>query len=448
MAVTTYWSPNQAAVAQVETYTFTAPSSIGNTYSATINGKTVTYTSVSGDTATTVATALFALLNLSTGIAPELTEILFANPSAGVLTATARTAGTPFANVTVNGVSGQGLVLTTGNGLANGIATVHTTPNYSPSDVNDAQNWLRINMAVTPPAQSRAIPQNGDDVVVANTAVPLLWNLDRLVAVQFNTYTRWQTFTGTIGLPEANPNGYAEWRATYFKFVGPQGSVPAGGLQVVLGYGAAGSGPTRERYDVGSQLTTLTVLASGGAADEFAVRFLCQHTQFTFTLLGGVSLGIATTPGEKANIFTSTVDGGASLGIGSGVTWTSGATLTLFGGAANLNAAPATLIANNGAQVTIATDQLTWAAITARGGSVLTWLAGGTVTTLTLETGASLDKSQDARALTITNSTIDGDSCQAIDPLNSITFTNATSVKQQVSSGPFQFTGTRTVKVT
>lgn len=446
MPTTAMWAPNQAAIAQVETYTFTAPSGVGNTYNATINGKTVTYTSVSGDTAATAAAGLYALLAASD--IPELGEITFANPSTAVVTATASVAGTPFANVTINGVSGQGLVLSTGNGLANGIATVHTQANSSPSDVYDPQNWLRVNLSATPPSKVRQLPQNGDDVVVANTGVPMLWNLDRLDTVQFASYQRWQSFTGTIGLPENNPNGYTEWRATYLRFSGPQGSVPAGGLTMVLGYDSGGgSGPSRERYDAGSQQVTLNILAAGSPADEYGVRFLGQHTANTFTLLGGVSLGVAMLPGEKANLTTSSLDGGATLGIGPNVTWTAGSTLTMLGGSAVLNSAPATLAASNGAQVRVTTDGLTWAAITAQGGTSLTFLAGGTITALTLTTGSVLDKSGDIRALTITNSTIDGDTCQVIDPLNTITFTNATSVKQRVTSGPFVFTGTRTVRV-
>lgn len=443
---TAIWAPNQAARAQVETYVFTAPSGIGNTYNATINGKTVTYSSVSGDTAATVATALYNLLNTSTGNLPELGEIQFANTTTATVTATARVPGTPFANVTVNGVTGQGLVLSTGNGLVNGIATTHTTPNYSPSDVADAQNWLRV----TAPAPGvRAIPQNGDDVVVANSAVPMLWNLDHLSAVQFGTYTRWQSMTGNIGLPENNANGYVEWRATYFCFSGPAGSVPAGGLAMVLGYSSgSGEGPSRERYNVGSSPTTLTCLGAGSPTDEYGVRFLGVHTNNTFTVLNGVSLGVAMLPGEVSNLASSKIDGGARVGIGPGVSWTAGSTLTMVGGDALLNAAPATLALNSGALATIATDQLTWATVTARGGSAVVWLAGGTVTSLTLETNSSMDKSGDARALTITNSTIDGDTCFVDDPLSAIAWTNATSVKQSVASGPFRFTGTRTVKVT
>lgn len=442
---TTFWSPNQASIAQIETYTFTAPNSIGNTYTATINGRSVTYTSVSGDTAALVATGLFNLLNNPTNVPQELTEIIFTNPSDGVIVATETTPGTPFANQTINGVANQGLVLSTGNGLVNGITTVHTRANNSPSDVFDAQNWLRY---ITPAPGVRAIPVSGDDVVVNNTSVPMLWNLDRLSNVSFNTYTRWQSFTGTIGLPETNPNGYTEWRATYFKFIGPSGSVPAGGLQMVLGFdGGSGSGPSRERYNVGSTPTTLTVLVTGSASDDYAVRFLGDHTANTFTLTGNVSLGVAMLPGETCKLASCTVDSGASVGIGTGVAWTAASTLTLNGGSALLNAAPATVSMSNGANLTISTDLLTWVTIIAQGGSNINMLAGGTITNLTLTTSCTLDKSQDARTLTITNSTIDGDTCLINDPLNSIVFTNATTIKQQVASGPIRFTGPRTVKV-
>lgn len=447
---TTYWAPNQGSVAQVETYTFSAPSGAGNTYTATINGKSVTYTANTTDglTAAAAATGLFNLLNLATGIPAEFTEITFANPSSGVVTATARVPGTPFANV--SGAS-LGLVLSTGNGLANGIATVHTTPNASPSDVFDAQNWLRV----TAPAPGvRALPQNGDDVIAANTSVPMLWNLGLLAGIQFATYVRWQSMTGAIGLPENNPNGYVEWRETYFKFSGPAGSVPAGGLSITLGFNSgSGAGPRRERYNVGSQQVTLQCLAADSAADEYGIRFLGVHTNNTIVVLGNVSLGIAMLPGETARLNNLTLDGSAKVGIGEGVTWTTStggtaSAMTCYGGSATLNANPATLSLNNGCQATFAKDGLTWASITAQGGSNLLWLAGGTITMITMSTGCTLDKSQDARGLTITDHTIDGDTCSFVDPLNAIIYTNAGSVKQQVSQGPYQFTGTKTVKVT
>lgn len=447
MSITTYWSPNQATISQVETYTFLAPNGVGNTYNATINGKTVTYTSVSGDTAASVATALFNLLSQTTSVPAELTEVTFTNPSSGVLVATASTPGTPFANVTVNGVSGQGLVLSTGNGLSNGIATAHTQANQSPSDVNDPQNWLRVNLGNTPPSTTRSLPQNTDDVVVAASSAPMSWNLDRLSAVQFNTYNRYQSMSGGIGLPDTNDSGYTEWRATRFRFLGPQGSVPAGGLAVVLGAdidGLGGSGPGTERYDLQSSQYTLTAANSSASA----VDVVGQHTSNTFTAMPGSSVSVAASTGTKSNLGSSTVETGASATIGPNVTWTAGSTLTVLGGSAVVNAAPATIDARNGARVTFNTDALTYATILGQGNCAFTFNAGGIITTYTVSTGCTLDKSNDARSLTITNSTIDGDSCTILDPLNSITFTNATSVKQQVSTGPIQFTGTRTMKVT
>lgn len=438
---TAYWSPNQAAIAQQRKGTFSAPNGVGNTYMATLNGKTVTYSSVSGDTAALAATGLFNLLNVSTGIAPEFLEITWTNPSDGVLLATSATPGTPFANVPG---TDKGLVFSTGNGLANGITTTDPTANASPSDVNDPQNWLRF----TPPAPGvRQLPQNGDDVEVRNSSIPMLWNLDQLASVRFNTYTRWQDMTGDIGLPENNPNGYNEWRATYFKFSGPSGSVPSGGLVMILGQGLTGAGPSRERYDAGSQPVSLTVIAAGPAADEYGVRFLGVHTANTFKLLGDVSLGIAMLPGEIANLSSCSLDGNAKLGIGAGVTWTAASTLTVLSGEAALSAAPATLTISNGARVTVMKDELTWPTITAQGGSTMTWLAGGTITTLTMTTSSILDKSQDLRPLTITNATIDGDTCVVDDPLNAIVWTNGATVKQRVNSGPFRFTGSRTVRV-
>lgn len=439
MSTTTYWSPNQASVAQVETATFSGTPPTGAWAMATLNGKTVKYTLVSGDTAATAATGLYNLLTAQTGIGVEFTEITFANGTSAVITATATTPGTPFANVP--GTS-AGLVFSTGNGWAAGVVQSHTTANASPSDVNDAQNWLRVNLSSTPPSSTRSLPQSIDDVVVNSSSVPMLWNLDQLAAVQFNTYTRWQSMGAQVGLPDTNAGGYAEWRATRFKFSGPTGSVPAGGLAVVLGYSdGTGSGPSLERYDFGSSPWTLTALGGG------VVDVVGYHTLNTFTALNGVQLLVAAQVGTKSNLSSCTVERGAQVVLGSGVVWSAASTLLLIGGSATLNSAPATIDARSGSRVTISTDALTWATVTLIGGSSLTMLAGGTITTLTLATGSNLDKSQDGRALTITNSTIDGDTCQVNDSLNAITFTNATSVREQVTSGPFIFTGTRTVKV-
>lgn len=411
---TVQWIGNAQATQQIDTLTVTAVA-VGGTLSATINTKVVTYTCVTGDTTTTAATAWFALLVSQSAIIPEFGELTFANPSAGVITCTATVPGTPF-------------TMTTGSAGGATLTQSTTTANSSPSDVNNAKNWLR--------SGSNAIPQNGDDVVLSNTAVPLLWNLSALAAVQFASFTRWQDFTGTVGLPENNPRGYREYRQTYFQFTG------SGTLTMLLGQGTTGSGPGRERYDVGGQRTNLIVLGGGGALDAYQVRFLGTHVSNTISVRG-TSVGIAMLPTETSVIASGTVDGNATLALGSGVTF-SGA-LTASNASVLLDCAVAGTLTLDATDLTVNQTGLTFPAVVAGNGSTLTWLAGGTVTALTMTRGTIFDKSQDLRALTLTDSTIDSD-CQILDPYNTITFTNATTVKGVVTQGLVTFRD-RTIKV-
>lgn len=386
-----------------------------------INGKSVTYALTGTDTTATAAAALQALLATVSGTAavpPEFTEQTW-TVSGAVITVTDNTPGTPF-TLTAS-ATGGGATITRASKVANS----------SPSDVNNANNWLRNG--------SPSLPQNGDDVVLANSSVPLLWNLTALAAVTFNSFTRYQSFTGAVGLPENNPNGYVEYRPTYFQFLGPVGALP-----LVLGVGP-GSGPTRERYNVLGQQTNLIVLASGSPADAYAVRFLGTHASNTAKVLN-TSVGIGMLPGETSTLASASLDGGGTLDLGVGVTFSG--TLTMNGGSSNLACAPATLLVQNGGQATLSADALTYAALTAQGGSVLNFLAGGTITVLNLLKSSTLNKSNDLRTLTITNATVDGDTCQIFDPNGVITFTNAVTMNGQVTVGPIQTSSGRTWKIT
>lgn len=414
---TTLWVGNQRLQAQVVTVAVTAVAN-GATLTATINTKAVVYTCTATDTTTTAATGWFQALQAASSIIPEFGELSFGNATAGSVTFTASVPGTPF-TLTTAAAGGATRTQTT------------TAANLSPSDVNDPLNWLR--------SGANSLPQNGDDVVLKNSTVPLLWNLSSLAAVQFATFTRWQNFTGQIGLPVNNPLGYREYRPTYFQFTG------SGTLTMLLGAGPdVGAGPPLERYDLQSQRTNLTVLASGSASQNSSVYFLSTNINNTLSLVN-TSLESATESGEATTFASAVIDDGATLTLGPGVTFTG--TLTATGSTLDLFAAPASLVANN-CQITLLQDGLTWASIQATNGTSLSVLCGGTITSLTLATASSLDKSQDLRALTMTNATIDGDTCQIIDPLNKVTFSNPVSVKNPVTSGPFVFNGTRTVLVT
>ncbi len=411
---TVFWIGNAENIAQVDTITITAVA-LSGTLTVTINTKPVTYTCTASDTTTTAASALLALLQTAAGTLGEFGEINWSS-SGAIITATASVPGTPF-TLSVTGAGGSTLTLT------------HTTANNSQSDVGDLNNWLRSGV--------NAIPVNGDDVVLTNSSVPLLWNLTALAAVQFATYTRYQDFTGTVGLPENNPRGYYEYRPTYFKFVG------SGTLLMLLGQGTGG-GPSRERYDLGAQRCNWVVLGAGGAIDNFAIRLLSTHASNTLSVLN-TSVGVAMLPAEVSTIASASVGPGGTLGLGPGVTF-SGA-LDIDYGTLTTYIAPATLTVSNGANVTVRSTGLTYTAITARMGGRITWISNSSITTLTMGTGSIFNKGGDFRAITITNSTIDGDTCQILDPLNTITFTNATTVNNTVSTGPFTFGPGRTVKV-
>lgn len=415
-----YWSPNAANVAQVATLVVTA-AGVGGTLSAIINTKYVTYTCITGDTTSTAATAWAALLN-SNDAPPEFQEITWTVSSA-TITGTADTPGTPF-TLTKSDAGGATSTLTA------------TTANSSQSDVNDADNWLRSGVA--------SLPQNGDEVIVANTSIPLLWNLDALAAVQFLSFARWQSFTGTIGLPENNPAGYIEYRPTYFQFSGSAGSLP-----ITLGQGA-GTGPARERYNTGTKRTNLNVIASGPAADAYAIRFLGTHANNTIKV-ENTSVGVAMLPAEVSTIDIATVGTGGRLDVGANVTFSGtggGGTLTITGGTSTLYCAPATLVARNSATVTLAGASAVYSSVSAINGVRLSLLAAMTITALTLQKSSNMNNSNNLGAVTITNATIDGDTCQVTDPNNGITWSNPATINGQVSTGVITFTGSRTMQIT
>lgn len=425
---TTSWNPNGQNIAQVSTIVVTAVA-VGGTLTATINNKSITYTCITGDTIATAATAWLALLQAST-VPPEFTEITWANDTSATITATATEPGTPF-TLTKSQSGGATCTLTA------------TTANSSESDINNANNWIRNGVA--------SLPQNGDDVVLANSDVPLLWNLDAFSAILLNSWTRYQSFTGTVGLPEQNPLGYVEYRPTYL-LLASNINPGVGALPLTLGPGA-GSGPTRERYNVQSYRTNLVVIASGPPTDAYAIRFLGSHGQNTLTVLGS-SVGVCMLPTEVtpngSTINTASVDGGGTLDCGVGCAFSGtggGGTLTITGGTCTLFCTP-TIVARNNATVTVSAPSGTYSSITLNNGVTLTVTCAMTITSLTVQKSSNVDLSANLGAVTVTSSTIDGDTCQILDPNNCVTWSNASTVNGQVTSGPFVFTGSRTVKVT
>lgn len=416
MANTTWWIGGGQNVAQVDSLTIGGAPVAGNTVSAVINAKSITYTCVTGDTTATTAAGLLALLNAN-GVPGEFGEEAWTlSPTSSlVILATSQVAGMPF-TLTASA---------TGGGAT--ITRASVTASSSNSDVGNAANWLRNGVA--------GLPQSGDDVIVANSTVPLLWNLTALAAVQFNSFNRFQNFTAQIGLPEYSANGYYQYRPINFQFSG------SGTISVNLGVGQVGGGPTRERYDFQGTAVNVTTYASGSPADPYQVMVLGSNIK-TLNVLN-TSVGVAVLPGATASVTTAVVDGGGLIAYGSGVTANQ---VTLNQGAATLACTLATLNVYNGSQAVVSSTGGTISFVTAQNGSTVTWLSNTTLTSLSLTSGAIFDKSGDPRAMTLGSATIDGDTSRVLDPLNTISFSYSVTVKNAVQNGPFVFTN-RTVLI-
>lgn len=406
------WAPNEISQAQTYAYVVTAVTVAGAltlTMGAGTIIQAIVYTCVTGDTTATAASALLALLQ-SPNAPPMFRDATYAiGATTSTIIVTAATPGNPFT------------LAKTDAGSSTSTLTA-TTANKSPSDVNSTNNWLRA-------GTYGSLPVNGDTVIIADSSIPMLWNLEALAAVQFVAPKRYQSMTGQIGLPDQNPNGYHEYRATYFQFTG------SGTISIYLGQGL-GTGPPFERYSLGA--TQVVLLVSGGQAIDFKTTNASNVATIT-----GANVVMGPLVTDSPGLASATVDGGGSLTLGAGAA-VSG-TLTINAG--TLTAACACSVnATNGSNVTITSLGATHTAITASGGSNVLWLSNSTITTLALTTGSTFDKSIDVRPMTVTNYSMDTD-CLVNDPVNIVTLTNGGvwNTRGGVAPGPIQFVGTRTV---
>lgn len=276
-----------AAVAQVSTGSIDSVDGTpaNNTFTVTIKGVAV---SVAGNTdVNTTATALRAALNASTH--PYFAAVTWSG-SGGNITGTADLAGLPF--LAVLSVSGAG------TGTVTDFAD--STPSAGPHHWSSAANW-------SPPA----VPVNGDDVVLKDGSVDILWGLNQ-DAVTLASFLKHMSYTGKIGLPH---NAYTTNEAgTTYNSALPEPRQDALKIKVsgvvdlernlapVL---AAGS--SRLKLDFSSQATTIKVHNSARASADSglpAIRIRANSSStdlFVLSAPGGV--GVASeVPGETSTL--------------------------------------------------------------------------------------------------------------------------------------------------
>lgn len=228
------WRGGAAAVGQVTRITFSAYTS-GQTYTVTINGKSISFVATAG-TIANVVDGLIAAWQATTE--PEFSEAT-ASSSSGLLL-TAITLGYPFI---VTASATGGITATVAS------VTAATGPNF----FNNAQNW-----------EGGSLPVAGDELVFEQSNVDVLHEL--VNTANFAKLVFDSTFTGAVGLPATNARGYREYRSRFLK-LGDGSSAYA----VTIGLGS-GRQATRLLLDVFGTDAAIQVYGSGNfGGDELPV---------------------------------------------------------------------------------------------------------------------------------------------------------------------------------
>lgn len=263
------WKSGALAVAQVDTITVAGTWATNDTATITCAGKSITFTVAGVQTAAAVVTGLVAAWNLSTVL--EHTEITAADGAGDTITMTADTAGVPF-TITVSEV-------TAGDGTLSNAAT---TANAGPNAWNTATNW-----------DTGAVPVNTNDVTVDLSYGSIYYGLDQS-AVTLASLTIWDAGgTGTLGLPQINAAGYAEYRDTYLKI--------GATIQTI------DCASSRVKINNGSVQTDLRVLNTGAEIEDDLGAFIWKgtHASNAVGVIKG-SVSIAPFASETATMLTLT----------------------------------------------------------------------------------------------------------------------------------------------
>lgn len=355
------WIGKSQSTAEVDTVTL-ATYDVTTTYSITINGKTYSTLGTGGTVATTAA-ALQALVAASTE--PEFTEWTWTNTvGSAVITATQNTAGVP------------GTITSAGTGGTGSATHAVVTANQSPNDADAAINY-----------DSGALPVSTNNLIIDAGAISMWWNLGALSAVTLASLTRRANHTGTIGLPETNPEGYWEYRATEF-------AISATTMTIEQN---SSDGVAALKFNVGSNQTALTINGQGaGSLDSEVMWWRGTHASNVIDC-NNASLAIASTSGQVATVATLNADN-STVRCGSGCTLT---TVNLLDSTAEFNSSITTLNQYGSNSETFIKLAAAVTTLNVYGGTCA-WLSTGNMGTVTVGEGATVDLSQGSGGITVT----------------------------------------------
>lgn len=357
-----------------------------STFKITISNKTVL--SVGGGGIPTCASRLASAIMAIQGTREEFAELtVLYTAGSDTVELQATTPGVNFV-VTSTVTGGTGAMTQT---------TVAT--NHGPGEWTDINNW-----------STGVIPVSGDDVVIDNTSVDIQFGLAQS-GVVLNSIEFGPNFSGTIGLPVDNENGYYEYRPSY--------------LQIQATTVIVNCSSSRIKMDLGTGTgSAVTVSSTGQSQDEGfnSCTIKGSATSYTLNLKGG-DVGTALQDGDLCTLGTVQTSADTTLTMGSGTTPT---TVTSIGGTITAKCSITTLSLFEASTLTaqsVSGASINMTTVIVDDSSQLLYAAPGTITTLTVGSGGTADFSASLDAKTITNIVQIFKGSTLNDPAGTVTFT-------------------------
>lgn len=384
ITVANTWAQNDTCTLSIDSVDFVI--TIGTLVTTTQVATTI-YQAITGTTLTdTSASCTIPVADGGANHIPQYKDFVATNNTASQVLLTGGT------NVSPAGLEGKPFTITsTDNTAGTGTCALSsvTTPT-SQFHADQADNY-------TP----NGVPTGGSDTLVFdNGSVDVRWGLD--YATTLTAINLFQSYTGSVGLPEVNADNsaspYHEYRTTYLTCTGC--------TTANLGLGQ-GTGTGRFKLNTGSAAASAINVFNKGTRIESGIPCYIwkgTHASNTVSNLNG-DLGIALFGGETATVATLVNGNGpqstAYTFCGSGTTLT---TVRIVGGQVVTNSAITTAVIHNGQldhySGTIGT-------LTSNGGTV--YIHGACTITTTGTMYGKIDLSQSAGTVTFTNLvTLDG----------------------------------------
>lgn len=371
------WISGAPAVAQVVYATPAGTIEAGDKFTFQIGNKALTIASTS-TTIASIVTQLVSAWNASTE--PEFSEVTATASGSSAIALTADVAGKPFTvsttTVEADGSTSDSQTFTT---------TTAGTSNDGPNVWSTPANW-----------DINTVPVSSDDVYVENSAQGIWYGLNTSTVV-LESLNIGQNYTGTVGLPERNSGGYAEYRETHLNI----------STKVLrIGYGSGGNGSERLKINLGStqaSKTEVNIYNSGKPAETGLEAILLRGTNSSNTLqvLKG-SVGIAVVGGSTSNFaagvnigYTDNKASDSKVRFGAGCTL---GVVNIRGGEVITNSAITTLTMTDGKLTHQAGGMTTFSLE----GGTCNYNSTGTVAVMLLGSKGTLDLTKDMRAVTFT----------------------------------------------